>query len=452
MIDEQLIIKLYLQKYSLRKIENITGISYFKIVKVLEKRGLYQKTEKKRIKWDLKKCEELAQDIDGQDAHCLSLTYINMHTKMCWKCNNPKHEPFFAELNSIYRNETWCPLCWDERRSQALTVITIEDCKKIALARGGVCLSSQYKNGEPLEFKCANNHIFKRTWDELQLNRWCTEPACNRTYRNQEICRQIFQNIFNKEFKEVRLKDIGISEAGKLEYDGYNDELKMAFEYNGKFHFEKVFDNQDLNLQKQNDKRKAELSQQYGITLVQVKYFPTTPSIDRYKYIENILKKYGITYPSDYKKEIKLTDVYYDAYYDEIKKLIEERGGKLISKEILDATSPIEIICDKGHPFSMTPHKLKSGQWCKHNMKNRRLTEEEVKLTIEHYGGEFIRTYRIKQGYFVEYNCDQGHFQKKLVHKVRDGRWCDCPNHTGSRKKNPFTERFDDFSINTSYK
>ena len=445
--NETQIIELFKKGNSLRQIEKVTNTSYYKIVKLLEQKKLYKKKKVNRIKWTLELCEQLAQSIDGENAHCLSSTYINMHTLMTWKCKNEKHKPFPAELNSIYRAHSWCPECWNERKPEALTIITIEDCKNEAIKRGGICLSPRYKNGEKLLFQCEKGHPFKRTWDEVHgRNRWCNDPACNRQYRNQEICRQIFRAIFNKPFKQVKLSELNIQNAGKLEYDGYNDELKLAFEYNGELHYEIKFNNQDLETQKKNDEKKILLSKLNGITLVIVKFFPKESTLDRFKYIEDILKENNISYPSNYIPKIDLHDVYYDNYYEEIKQLIECKGGKLISKEILDATTKIDICCEKGHPFQITPHKLKSGEWCSHRALNRKLNDEEVKKTIQYYGGSFVKAYKQDKIYWVEYYCDEGHFQKKDVHRVRDGRWCNHEEHKGKRKREPYTERFDKYA------
>lgn len=249
--EESIIVNFFNEKYSLRKIEKLTGVSYYTIVKLLTNKGLYIKSNKPRKKWTIDLCEQLVHERGGENAHCLSPEYKNKHTKMLWKCQNINHKPFEAELNSIDQKKSWCPTCWQERKSQALTIITIEDCKDEAIKRGGVCLSTKYKNGEKLKFVCKYNHTFYRTWNEVhQLNRWCDDKLCCKTYRNQEICRQIFQSIFNKEFRQVNLSELNIPGSGKLQYDGYNDELKLAFEYNGKFHYEKVFENQDLEQQK----------------------------------------------------------------------------------------------------------------------------------------------------------------------------------------------------------
>lgn len=178
--EENIIVDFFNKKISLRKIEKITGVPYSRIVKILIKKGLYIKSNDTRIKWNIELCEKLAQERGGKNAHCLSTEYINKHTKMLWKCKNANHKPFEAELNSIHQNKTWCPLCWEERRAKALTVITIEDCKNEAIKRGGICRSTVYKNNsEKLEFVCKYNHTFYRSWDEIhRLNRWCNNELC----------------------------------------------------------------------------------------------------------------------------------------------------------------------------------------------------------------------------------------------------------------------------------
>ena len=54
---------------------------------------------------------------------------------------------------------------------------SIEEMKKLASSRGGVCLSDNYVNIKTkLEWRCLNKHTWKATPDNILRGKWC--PKC----------------------------------------------------------------------------------------------------------------------------------------------------------------------------------------------------------------------------------------------------------------------------------
>ena len=71
---------------------------------------------------------------------------------------------------------------------------------------------------------------------------WC--PNCT-TYLNEQLCRYILETLFDNKF----IKDHTVLDGYEL--DGYSAELKLAFEYHGKQHYEEVdffYSRGDMNL------------------------------------------------------------------------------------------------------------------------------------------------------------------------------------------------------------
>lgn len=94
----------------------------------------------------------------------------------------------------------------------------------------------------------------------------------------EKICRKNLEIFYKgKKFENVKLeKFINPITGFKLELDCYNEELKLAVEYNGKQHY--VYPN-DLHKneiefleQIKRDKEKKKLCDQYGIYLIIVPY------------------------------------------------------------------------------------------------------------------------------------------------------------------------------------
>ena len=99
---------------------------------------------------------------------CLSNKYINVHTKLKWKC--AEGHQWEAQPSHI-KTGTWCPYC---NRNVKLT---IEEMQKIAKSRGGKCLSDVYINANTkLLWECAEGHQWHATPSKIKQGKWC--PYC----------------------------------------------------------------------------------------------------------------------------------------------------------------------------------------------------------------------------------------------------------------------------------
>lgn len=58
--------------------------------------------------------------------------------------------------------------------------LTLEDCKKTAHERGGLCLSEEYINEkEKMKWTCSYNHEWSATYNNVKKGSWCPECAGN---------------------------------------------------------------------------------------------------------------------------------------------------------------------------------------------------------------------------------------------------------------------------------
>jgi len=129
--------------------------------------------------------------------------------------------------------------------------------------------------------------------DKLQVD----QPVKGKkiTGKYEKRCRQIFENIFKTDFPKVRPDFIVNDKTGKkLELDGYNEKLKLAFEYQGQQHynFSPYFHKSEEDFLKQNyrDKLKKEICEQQGITLIEIPFNIEYNDLEDYirmKLIEN---------------------------------------------------------------------------------------------------------------------------------------------------------------------
>jgi len=196
-----------------------------------------------------------------KNGECLSVIYNGHGSHLLWKCTcgyqwkcTPKN----------IKKGRWCPKC-----SGNLSP-TIEEAQKLAISRDGKLLSLDVRRAsDHLKWECIKGHIWKATWSNIKNKKsWC--PHCNNFLREGE-CREILETIFGKQFP----KDRKILNC-RLELDGYCGELKLAFEYNGKQHYDFVeyWHKTQENFKKAQarDIKKARLCKEKGIKLIVIPY------------------------------------------------------------------------------------------------------------------------------------------------------------------------------------
>jgi len=115
--------------------------------------------------------------------------------------------------------------------------------------------------------------------------------------KNETKCRKIFEEIFQAKFPSIRPDFLKYPKTGKnLELDGYNRRLNLAFEYNGKQHYEyeKYFHKSysDFEEQQQRDNYKMKRCQELGIEVIVIPY--TIPYGKLNQYITQELTKKGL--------------------------------------------------------------------------------------------------------------------------------------------------------------
>lgn len=100
--------------------------------------------------------------------------------------------------------------------------------------------------------------------------------------------------------------------------------------------------------------------------------------------------------------------------------------GKCLSKEYIDAFTPVEWQCERGHRFALVHRAVKQGAWC-----NQCLIDEKKKHKLK----ELVKLAKIRKGWLVsnhyvnartkyQWKCSRNHLFKALYINVKNGNWC----------------------------
>jgi predicted lactoylglutathione lyase len=235
----------------------------------------------------------------------LSTEVNGVNNKYLWEC--VKGHQWNATRGSIKKGHG-CPSCC------GLTPKNIEDVKKIAEDKGGKCLSNEIKNSKQmLKFQCDKKHVWNSNYNRLQQGNWC--PFCaDKTY-GEKLTRCCFEKMLRCDFKKIKPNWMRNHKTGrKLELDGYNEQMGIAFEHQGIQHEKHCPKSYQFYNPEQlvRDEIKRQKCKERGIILIEV------PEIGRRLKLKDVVPfllsefdKHNIAYPESAKSfQIDMKEFY----------------------------------------------------------------------------------------------------------------------------------------------
>ena len=257
---------------------------------IKQSKNFCPKCIKRKTKYSILNLQSYALQNKGK---CISDTYINTTHKYTWQCK--LGHIWKASWGSIINQNTWCPQCAGN------LVYDIENLKEYAQSKNGLCISKLYTNAHTrYTWQCQHGHVWKASWHSVNTkHHWC--PKCNKEIREskgEKRCREVFEKLTNKKFPTKRPLFLKNPDTGyPLELDGYCEELKLAFEYDGEQHYKSIdcFGGKDKWIKIQElDNLKDDLCKIADVNLIRIPYTVKQNNIE--EYIKNELKNENIRY------------------------------------------------------------------------------------------------------------------------------------------------------------
>lgn len=339
---------------------------------------------------------------------------INNHI---WECIISKY---------MLDNDVWCKECLK---------YTLDDANEIAKERGGFCLSTEktFLTHEKLKWQCINKHVWNASLHNVKDSyTWC--PKCIINY-NEEVVRNIFQKMFGKNFENLRPNWlINEKKNTKMELDGFNKELNIAFEYNGIQHYKYIpyFHSSEEKFKEQVDRDilKNNLCIQNNIKLIVIPYNIKINEIQNY-----IIKKceeLNIEIPNKnkiLKNEINYVQTTSNKIYNDICKIINEHNGSLLTNDIyIKFDTKIQIECKNNHIWESDSVTLKRGSWCELCKNTKIYTMNTIMNYAINNKGSCLSNIedstKITNATKLEFACVKNHKWITTVKSIKLNTWC----------------------------
>ena len=382
---------------------------------------------------------------------CLSSTYTgNTDKNLEFICC--KGHKWITDFKSIQRG-VWCPKCSGVFDSDKLVEIN-ELAKNIASNYGGKLIDEIKIVSKKVKWQCKNEHEWYATFHNVKDNlSWC--PYCNGSF-SEEVCREYFETVFGKPFKKSRPEWLINDKTGsKLELDGFNEELKIAFEHQGIQHYTEKFANHNMPDIKYRDYIKQKLCKKMGIKLIIIPDIFSITGIDGFA--KCIREQLPNTELPDIENIINLKDLKYKIFNNNNKNIHKEHkpkkepkininyvknvasanNVKCLSNEYINNSVHMDFKCNScGNEWKSTYNNFQYRLGCPICLRAK--AAEKRKKGIEVYqqaaiskGGKCLST-QVNSCYDkLEWECANGHRWLGRADLVKNGyRWCTkCKNN-----------------------
>jgi hypothetical protein len=366
--------------------------------------------------------EEIIECIEKNGGTYISGEVLNKESRIKFKCG-ACNSTIEKKAHDIRRTKKGCINCRPDRMKRTIRKERnhLKKAKAVAEERGGKCLSTDANiiTKNKLLWECSLGHTWKATSDSvLNQGTWCPQCASS---RGERTVRALFEACFEADFPQTRPHFL---KRPNFHLDGYNRELKLAFEVNGIQHYQlnaKFHISEDnLKSQKLRDRNKAQLCKRHGVILITVPHWVIEKGITKIReFVSDALTTLGIT-PLNNPQKVKIDPLkIYDAQTDDafrkFKSIVTENGGHFDPAEYLGRTFSLSVTCNEGHTWKAKPYLILNGHWCPGCAKNMPLNYNLIQSELNKEGWNLDSKNAPYQRAIepIRMRCPKGHLVKR---------------------------------------
>lgn len=334
----------------------------------------------------------------------------------------------------IRRTPAGCEIC--RRNTGRDTTLkannNLQRAKEVAAERGGHCLSDGLISVlDKVHWQCSLGHRWHSVFSSVvNQGTWC--PECNNSIA-ENICRVIMEKSLDAPFVKQRP-----SFLQKMELDGYNEDLRLAFECNGIQHY--LFSPKyhkthgDLIRQRSRDKNKQKKCIEHGITLISIPYLIIDAGVPAIRqFFNETFQRLGIIPKYDPRQvTIEPADIYdrrLQSDFVRFESAVKNKGGTFDPADFIGLSRSLPITCgDCNHTWSTVPWVILKGHWCPSCAGNIAKTTDAVSSALQPFGWSLFPA---EGGYKNAHQkmpvaCSQGHTHLRtwndLQQQIKKGR------------------------------
>lgn len=342
--------------------------------------------------------EEIASAASKRGGRCLSKRY-EPKRKLLFECAQGHR---WRTVGGAITQGHWCHRCMGSGG------ITLAEIRTSVGARGGRCLSTRYVPGQPVLVECSSGHQFETRAYQLNNGHWCPRCAGRKTLEDAQVLaashggrclskryvpvpglmtwRCAAGHVFERHFTDARLH--WCPGCSRWRHLTTADMHAAARRHGGRF-----------------------LSPEYRPYPHRLEW--ECAKGHRWKAVGS-----GVHRGSWCRACLG-----FGATIADLQKLVQPRGGKVLSTVYRSRPFKLRFMCAAGHRWETTGFAIRQGRWCPHCAGNARLTIEHMYKIARERGGRCLSR-RYVPSEKLRWRCAKGHEWSQLGRVVNRGHWC----------------------------
>jgi hypothetical protein len=384
--------------------------------------------------------DEVKKIANSKGGRCLSKEFIDSVTKLRWQCK--EGHVWEASPSAIRAIGSWCPVC-----SYASRRIPLEVLKAKAKARGGDCLTKEYKTGNQNHtWICREGHQWKATAGSVMRGQWCRTCGYIANGLNRRLPYKIYVSIAAKKGGRVITPESKyINSQEHIEFECRNHHTWSAAPVSikagswcphcaGKMitlmdlkSFASEKGGKCISREYQGSSNDHEWKCSKGHTwfakFSHLRAGKWCPLCKREEEERKNLRYWNAI--AEKKKEKKQLET--DAMTRHMHQIAAKKNGRCLSPVYEKAKKPMVWQCAEGHQWKATLYSIeKKDSWCVQcNMQKVRDDQmERLKKLALSRGGEVLSGQYIDQFSRLTFRCSEGHTWSTKANLIIGGMWC----------------------------